>query len=58
MNPRADLEEYKEIVTPDKTLGLQNDLEGAREIISNITCQKIKWQTHQELIHRRMSKTK
>lgn len=31
MNTRKDLKEYKEMVTFDQTLDLQNDLGGARE---------------------------
>lgn len=37
MNTSKNLEEYKEKITPDKTLDLQNHLEGAREIISSLT---------------------
>lgn len=37
MNARKDLEEYKEMVTSDKTLDLQNDLGGTRETIYNLT---------------------
>lgn len=37
MNARKDIEEYKEMVTSDKTLDVQNDLGGAREIIHNLT---------------------
>lgn len=37
MNARKDLEEYKAMVTSDKTLDLQNDLGGARQIIHNLT---------------------
>ena len=37
MNARKDLEDYKEMVTFDQTLDLQNDLGGAREIIHNLT---------------------
>lgn len=37
MNTRKDLEEYKAMVTSDKTLDLQNDLGGARQIIHNLT---------------------
>lgn len=37
MNTRKDLKEYKEMVTFDQTLDLQNDLGGAREIIHNLT---------------------
>ena len=37
MNARKDIEEYKEMVTSDKTLDVQNDLGGTREIIHNLT---------------------
>ena len=37
MNARKDLEEYKEMVTSDKTSDLQNDLGGTRETIYNLT---------------------
>lgn len=37
MNARKDIEEYKEMLTSDKTLDVQNDLGGAREIIHNLT---------------------
>lgn len=37
MNARKDLEEYKEMVTSDKTLDLQNNLGGTRETIHNLT---------------------
>lgn len=37
VNTSKNLEEYKGKITPDKTLDLQNHLEGAREIISSLT---------------------
>lgn len=37
MNTSKNLEAYKEKITPDKTLNLQNHFEGAREIISSLT---------------------
>lgn len=39
MNTSKNLE-YKEKMTPDKTLDLQNLLEGARELISSLTVLK------------------